>query len=308
MPCASFFVVKIEFFSSKRYDNEKGVKHMSITFFDFQVLPAIIFILSLFMIVFLCTIRIKTGKKKRFFVVSTLTGFIGFCLFFALPFYKPFYEAYFLVPVGFCLLALWGIMGCLSLNINPLDVNTPLFYKEKLTKKNNESNEESPFEQEIKDANKLIDLLLFKLGSSYSYFKNIPLENENELVEFPFIVIGPNGVFPLYPCNWSGEISFSNTNATKNLSTPSDERDYSSSINFREQVIKMNLSSALLNNVPVKSIICVTNPSASITGNPTAYDVVDLGDLSRHLKTISSESLSPELISKIKRTLKKDLD
>lgn len=266
---------------------------MNMTLSNYSVFPTLIYVPSLFFIVFLATIKLKTTTKQRFFIVSTFAGFIGFVMTFALPFYEPLRFAYTLVPITFFSLSSLGIIGCLLLNTNPFDVQTPLFApsvpKKKqvkaYTEPEYEDDEEKPFIQHMKEAHKLLDLLLFKLGQPHHYFKQVHMPiNDESMLEFPFIVTNPNGVFLIYPCNWSGEIIFTDNQTSKTLSTPTDIEDFSRTAAFRETFFKKLLDTMGLQKIPVKSIICATNPAAVVKGSPTKYIATELGELASILK------------------------
>lgn len=268
---------------------------MHITLWNFSLLPALIYAPSLFLIVFLATIKLKTKKKQRFYIVSVLTGFIGFAMTFVLPFYEPLRFTYTLVPITFYGLSFIGIVGCLLTNTNPLDAQTPLFAPKPPKKnsiKNNaevelehDESKEKPFIQSMTEATKLMDLLLFKLGQPHHYFKhvNMPI-NEETMVDIPFVLTSPNGIFLIYPCNWSGEIIFSDHQAKKSLSTPTDGEDHTTTALFRETFFKKLLDTMGLQKIPVKTIICATNPSAIVSGSPTKYIATELGELASILK------------------------
>lgn len=264
---------------------------MNLTLWNYGLLPVLVYVPSLFVLVFLVSFKVKVSKQQRFFVASTFTGFIGFSITFALPFYQPLRFSYTLVPIAFFLLGLIGFLGCLLTNVNPFDVKTPLFAPKPKKKRiiiEEIEEEEKPFVQTVREANKLIDLLLFKLGQPY-YSGMKMATNGGEPMEFPFIVTSPNGLFLIYPCNWSGEILFADNGAKKILSTPSDGEDVSSSIVFREAFFKHLLDTIGLIDTPVKSIICATNPSAVVRGEPTKYIATELGDLTSLLRKTRSD-------------------
>ena len=262
---------------------------MQLSISDYELLPALIFVPSLFFLVLLTTLKLKTNRTRRLFIASTLSGFLGFAMSFILPFYEPLRFSYTLVPIAFFLLACTGIAGCLVLNVNPFDVKTPLFAPKpkKQPSELRESiieEEDKPFAQTVAEANKLIELLLFKIGQPYQHFKQVHMPNGEMNIDFPFIVTSPNSLFLIYPCNWSGDIVFSNQDAKKKWSSPQDTEDFSSTIAYREAFFKKLLDTVGLTNTPVKSIICATNPSAVVKGEPSKYLATDLGDLASILK------------------------
>lgn len=279
---------------------------MSILVFGYPILPAIIFCLALFIVVLLTTFRVKTRFKIRIAITSTLAGSVGFTLTFALPLYPPLHDTY--LPVTFCFagMAFFGIVACLMQNINPLAVGTPLFHRTpKPTKRANhlvDNTEENVFEQKIGDAYRLVDLLLFKLGKPHTYFKRIHALNEKEEVEFPFALINPYGVFLIYPYNWSGKIVFEDTFATKTLQAKDDMPDMISGIMFRQQLIQKIIATTNIKKVPLRSIVCTTNPSAIIAGSPKNYDVMDLGELAQHFRKMgqNTETLTPKELNILK--------
>lgn len=274
---------------------------MNLTLWDYALLPALVFVPSVFFLVFLSTLRLKTNMKKRLFISQTIAGFLGFAGTFGLPFYEPLRFAYTLVPVAFFIVFFFGFLGCLLTNVNPFDVKTPLFAPKPQKKKQDVITllveEDKPFPQTLFEANKLVDLLLIKLGQPYQYFKQTQFANGEDTLEFPFIVTSPNGLFLIYPCNWSGEIEFTDSGAKKMYNLEHDSEDNSVTSVFREMFFKRLLDTIGLSKTPVKTIICATNPSAIVKGQPSKYVATDLAELMSELKkapangTISAANL-----------------
>lgn len=283
---------------------------MEIMILDFNLFPALIYNFILFIFVRLILINVKY-KKGKSFVAMTIAGALGFFMFAAFPFYAPFFKNYLLVPVLFFITFIIGLSFCFGLNINPFIPDKPLYIKRKVIKKSEENipNNTEVFTPIINSNNHpieeslgVIDKELSKLEPPFFVYKELYLKFMSEKLDYYFFLITPNGLFHVYPCNWKGNIKFTNGGSVKEIKSNLDTKDFLIAASYREQLIRLFLKSLGMEDIKVHTVICLTNPEANIISKPSNYKVTTLDTL---IDTIQQEvrdtnTIDPAILSDLK--------
>lgn len=279
---------------------------MEINVMGFNILPALFFIF-LFILLGRVLIIPAPYKKGKFPISMALSGFFGFFLSLPIIFYPPFFHVYFFVPVLCFIVAVIGGVLCIVLNVNPFFPNEKVYQSKKKNQEMDSSNmnkvsnenesthlaqeKSTPVFQSEKESLASIWNELGKLPFPSRTFHDLSLKNSGEKLPFHFIVVGTTGIFHIYPCNWSGNVKFSNSGGLKTLESELDSKDYIMSTPYRNKMIQNIIRSTGYNNESIQPIICTTNPTISYTTNANTYAVVDVKDIFSYIT--NNTSLQP---------------
>lgn len=248
-------------------------------FLGYNLLPVVVFVSSFILVFRLILIPMKYERGKMA-VSFALSGFFGYFVFLPFPFYDVYHDNYILVSISFFFIAMIGVIGTIINNVNPLHPGEKLYI---LNKRENAVVEsyKSEFQTETDSIN-IIKQELFKLGSPIYTLKNITMKHQDDKWNFHFLTLTPYGLYIIQPCNWSGEIDFTETGGTQREKNENDTKDYVvSSIYSRTSFLTRILRSIELENTPIHTVICLTNKKAKPIGDTKKYKVVTIEELTK---------------------------
>jgi hypothetical protein len=223
-------------------------------------------------------------KEGKTFVAFALSGFIGFFVWLPAVFYQPYTEIYLPVALSSGFICLFGIIGCLIVGVNPLYPSYIRETKQEVVQMNAKEKTVPGIPQDVNESIELLTKKLQMVESPFYFYKNVNVERYGQKENFNFIAINLTGIYHIYYCNWGGEIKFKNSGALKLFKHENDTPDYTISNTYRGQLLRKMADGLALNFIPVKGIICLTNPSAINTGEVTEYDVVHIKHLENYFK------------------------
>lgn len=271
----------------------------------YKVIPAVIFNAG-FLLFYLLIVSFMKYKRGKLFVALTLSGFFGFFTFFPLSLYIPFHKTYLFVPIFFFFQAILGFIGSLSLGINPFKPSDDLFEKkkEKIVETDEEKDETlPPSPQSIDESMNAINQSLGKLNAPFNFYKETILKFDGEKLNYDFIAIGPTGIYQIFPCNWGGDIFFSNSSAAREHYFEEDTKDYSIASTYRYQLLTQLLHYVGLEKFPIHTVICTTNPSSNVVKKPSNHHIIPVQELETFLLEEHGPPLSGSNISDFKSAL-----
>lgn len=268
---------------------------MNLNVLGYDIIPSLfyIFVFFIFFRLLIIPIKYKRGKNT---IAITISGFFGFFLFTPIVFYDELHQSYFLVPIGFFVLCTIGIIGCLKENVNPLFPKDILFnvydYEEAQAEKENVEKLPEVINQTKKESLKMINRELLKLNAPFNFYKNVEIRSSSERLGYHFIVTGPSGVFNIYPCNWNGDITFTNTGGTYDKETAHDTKNYVISSTYHKQLLDKVIHSVGMEKAEVTTLIVCTNPTSNIHGFPDNYEAVPVDKLINYIENFQEVGLS----------------
>ncbi|QST02991.1 NERD domain-containing protein (plasmid) [Pontibacillus sp. ALD_SL1] len=265
--------------------------------FSYNLIPLFILCPSLFLLFRLAIVRVSYHRGKGY-VALALSGFSGFFLTFILAAYPPYYPSYGLLPYVFFCMFVAGWMGCLKNRVNPLSPGVT--WNDPPTVSS--SSFPLPVDQPSLDASKkAINRKLVHLPSPYRYLKEITLLHGDRKSTHDFIVIGPTGVFHVYPCNWTGTVSFTSTSVQRTAATKNDTKNYATTTEFDNHFLKRILKQEGFGDIEVTPVICMTHEDVKLKGFPSSYEAVHVEQVQRFIQSANKKKYSLEEIEDIER-------
>lgn len=261
------------------------------------------------MLVELCifvTIHILLIKKqilKKSHVALFYTSLI--CFFYFLPFAAVYGTGTMwshLVGGNF-LICLYAMVGTLSFGVNPLFPKGTIrnvIPKEWAKQKGNTELKMDYEEQDLNSSVKIMNHALKMIPQDISIIKNVMLQNGNNTMTFFDILISPQAIYHLYPCNWGGRTTFTNTGSKKSEESTFDTPDYAIKSVYASDFITGLLSPLKLQRNNIIPVIVTTNKTSRIQGNPSSYKVVNVSHLESYLREPADPVYTSMAIEEIK--------
>lgn len=270
----------------------------------FNLLPAIIFLPIAYLCFFVFFLTRKINMKAKVVLSGLFSGFFGFFFTVAIPLNEDYYHIYLLTPISFFILFLvFTILTCFF-NINPFSPNNKLFFPK--PKKEFIPKAITTFEQDKNESYHLTHLLLNRLPEPFKVIKAKKILNGDEEIFFPYILINQKGVFPIFPCNWSGKIALRNNQLVRYNKSKLDIHTNSVYDPFKEKILTSLFEDSSFKYIPIHKIVLATNPTAYLA-EPLInedFSLVDLGEFIDFIdKFDSNKNLSESDIQGIKSFL-----
>ncbi|MDF2725803.1 MAG: yngC [Paenibacillus sp.] len=144
--------------------------------------------------------------------------------------------------------------------------------------------------------------LLDTIGSEYRVLDRVAIEAADAVKQADYIVVGPNGLFHIELNETQGDIRIAEANpGTEGGSSASDP----TAMAYRRDFALKNWLRRLQIRTNVVGVICLTDASASVTGQNSAVALLKPAELAPYIRAYRTrQPLSEEQINRIARTLK----
>ena len=261
--------------------------------------------LIIFLGVRVTLVRKQVLRKNH--IALFYASMIGFFFFF--PFaivYGPgsFWNGVVWITFVICLYAL---VGTVSYSVNPLFpkgiVRTVTVKKEQHNEKNIGKLRIDYEEQDLNSSVNLINHALKVLPKDISLIKNVMLKNGSNTMTYFDILISPQAIYHLYPCNWGGTTTFTNTGAKKTEESAFDTQDYAIKSAYASEFLINLLAPLQIDRHHIIPVIVLTNKTARIQGEPTSYKVVHVSSLESYFREGRNPHYTSTQIEEMKKAI-----
>lgn len=222
-------------------------------------------------------------SQAKGFVIVTRVGFLG--LSFSVPFlfYGPISDAVFVLSICYFAFSLVGLVGCLKQNTHPFFPSFPLYERSTPKKLPSSLKSQPPIPtsnkplqavyQSPSDCLAILEKHLPVLSHPSRIIKDIAFRYKGERTPLSYIIFTPSGAFALFPCNWSGPVTFSKFSSHKQVSTYDDTADVVPSLSQNMNLIQ-NIFRLIDCPIPLFPLIITTNPSIHSQLTDPDYTVI----------------------------------